>query len=229
MILEVIATNLTDVKDAERFGADRIELSPAMTELGITPSYGLIQAAIEAVDIPINVIVRPHSQSFIYNNDDLETMKKDIKMIKQLGANGIVIGALTKYNTVDVDVLQQLIEVADGLDVTIHRAFDFARNQVEALESLLQLKGITTILTAGGDFNAPKATKQINHLIELTRYTQLSIMAGHGLRLESLHTFCEAVHPDAIHFGTGARINDSFQQPLDKEKIHKINEIIKKG
>src|SRR5690625_2112304 len=118
MLLEVIATNLTDVIDAEWYGADRIELSPVMTELGITPSYGLIKKAVNAVDIPINVIVRPHSRSFQYDEHDVQTMIADIEMIKTLGANGIVIVPLTPEKPIDETVLVRLLEVADGLDVT---------------------------------------------------------------------------------------------------------------
>lgn len=75
MLLEVITTNLTDVIEAEQYGADRIELSPAMAEIGLTPSFGLLKNAVEAVNIPMNVMVRPHSQSFVYNKHDLDTMK----------------------------------------------------------------------------------------------------------------------------------------------------------
>ncbi|WP_036688375.1 copper homeostasis protein CutC [Paucisalibacillus globulus] len=225
-MLEIIATNLTDVKDAERYGADRIELSPAMSELGITPSYGLIQAAVESVRIPINVIIRPHSQSFVYNADDLEVMKRDIKMVKKLGANGIVVGALTKEGAVDIEFISNLLEVADGLEVTIHRAFDFSRNQIEALESLKQVPEITTILTAGGNYNAPEAVEQINELIDMASRTHLSIMVGHGLRVDSFEKFFQSTKPDFVHFGSGARKNDSFDYGLDETKIKTIKEII---
>lgn len=122
MKLEVVATNLKDVKDAERFGADRVELITAITELGLTPSYGLIKEALDAATIPVNVIVRPHNRSFQMDEDDVTTMITDIKMIRELGANGIVIGSTTPENTFDFDVLERLLEVSGDLDVTIHRA-----------------------------------------------------------------------------------------------------------
>src|SRR5690625_5071664 len=101
-MLEVIGTSLKDVKQAERYGADRIELCQSMTESGTTPSYGLIKSAVEAVNIPINVIVRPHDHSFVYDEDDIETMIQDIRIIKGIGANGIVIGPITKERQVDI-------------------------------------------------------------------------------------------------------------------------------
>ncbi|WP_284139048.1 copper homeostasis protein CutC [Virgibacillus sp. LDC-1] len=228
MLLEVIAINLTDVKDAEKYGADRIELSPAMNELGITPSYGLIEAAVQAVDIPINVIIRPHSQSFTYNQNDIETMKSDIRMVKKLGANGIVIGPLTTKQTIDEEVLRELLDVSGDLEVTIHRAFDFARDQVEALKCLTKFKQITTILTAGGNYNAPDAVKEINHLLDLSRDSHLSLMIGHGLRIESFQSFLQQVQgePSAVHFGSGARVNNDFAYTLDESKIKQIKQIM---
>src|SRR5690625_3591442 len=100
MILEMVGTSVEDVMLAEKFGVDRIELCQGMKEHGITPSYGLIKRAVEAVNIPINVIVRPHSKSFQYNEDDVQTMITDIEMIKKIGANGVVLGPLTRENTV---------------------------------------------------------------------------------------------------------------------------------
>jgi copper homeostasis protein len=112
MILEVIATHLSDVIDAEKYGADRLELSPGMLEDGITPSFGLIEAAVQNAKIPINVMIRPHSKSFVYDENDIETMIKDIQIAKKLGANGIVFGALTKDGQIDKEVVKRLLAEA---------------------------------------------------------------------------------------------------------------------
>src|SRR5690625_6379283 len=120
-MLEVIGTSLKDVKQAELFGADRIELCQSMTESGTTPSYGLIKTTVEAVDIPINVIVRPHDHSFVYDKDDVETMIQDIRIIKQIGANGIVISRITKEQKTDIGTLEKLLAESNGLEGTFHR------------------------------------------------------------------------------------------------------------
>src|SRR5690625_1394423 len=150
MILEVVAKSLRDVKHAEQYGADRIELCQSMIESGITPNYGMIKASVEAVSIPINVIVRPHNASFVMDEDDIFTMLYDIDMIKKLGANGIVIGPITKEGIVDEEALKRLLDASEGLDVVFHRGFDRVRDQFEALETILKYEQITTILTSGG-------------------------------------------------------------------------------
>ena len=226
MVLEIIATNLTDVKQAAAYGANRLELSPAMSELGITPSYGLIKNAVNAVDIPINVIVRQHSQSFHYNENDLITMKSDIEMIKKVGASGVVIGTLTPEGKIDEEALKQILSVTENLDVTFHRAFDFAKDQMEALECLSKYTKVKRILTAGGNYNAHEAIPQLNHIINHAKDTHLKIMVGHGLRMDNFEKFYQEIQPEEVHFGSGARINDSFLSPIDKNKVEKINEIL---
>lgn len=226
MVLEVIATNLTDVKQAAKYGANRLELSPSMSELGITPSYGLIKAAVETVDIPINVIVRPHSQSFQYNKDDLKCMITDIETIKNLGANGIVIGPLTSKGTVDEETLKQLLESSGDLEVTFHRAFDFARDQREALACLSNYPQVTRVLTAGGNYNAPDAVNELNQLVEDTKNTNLTIMAGHGLRVDTFKDFYNHTNVREVHFGSGVRINNSFSHMIDSYKIKIIKDIL---
>lgn len=226
MILEVVGTNLEDVIAAEKFGANRVELCQGMTEHGITPSYGLIKNAVEAVDIPINVIVRPHSNSFHYNEEDILTMLADIEIIKQVGANGVVLGPLTRDDKVDEPTLQRLLEAADGLDVVFHRAFDFVADQFEALETILKYKQIKTILTCGGgDVPATENIDQIKKLIDKTRDTHLTLMPGYGMRPETVGAFYEATKPDAIHFGTGVRKDFSFLEPFDAAKIAEVKRI----
>lgn len=70
-VLEVIAVNVEDAKAAEEGGADRIELVSAMSEGGLTPSYGFMEQVLSQVSIPVYVMIRPHSRSFRYSADDI--------------------------------------------------------------------------------------------------------------------------------------------------------------
>lgn len=226
MVLEIIATNLTDARQAEAYGADRIELSPGMAELGITPSYALIELVAESVNIPFNAIIRPHSQSFVYNKDDVAVMKKDIEIVKKLGGDGIVLGPLTKEHVVDQEVLKELLDVADDLDVTFHKAFDVVRNQEEALETLAKYPQIKRIATSGGEYQAPQVPDKIKKLIHLSQHTHLEIMIAGGLKEDNFKEFYRNVQPKEVHFGSGIRIDESYHQPIDKDKVEKVKNII---
>jgi copper homeostasis protein len=101
VLLEVIATTVADARLAAQAGADRLELITAMGEGGLTPSVGLIEAVVSAVEIPVNVIVRPHSRSFVFDADDYAVMLRDVRAAATAGANGVVIGMLTSDGEID--------------------------------------------------------------------------------------------------------------------------------
>lgn len=227
MIFEAIAHSLTDVKHAQAYGANRIELVKSMGEGGITPSYGLIKTAVEAVDIPINVIVRPHGRTFVYTEDDIQEMLHDIDIVKQIGANGIVIGALTNEGIVDTETLERLLERADGLEVVFHRAIDASRDQLEALETILQYKQITTVLTSGGTDRVTDLNSFIKDMVERAKNTHLTVMPGSGIYLDTLQGFVADVQPDAIHIGSGIRTDNSFELPYSEEKMRAVLNIIR--
>ena len=222
MIIEVIATTVQDVKDAEKFGADRIELCLDIKKGGLTPSYELIKAVVKSCDIPVNVMVRPHARSFVYDKKDTETMLHDIEFVKKSRANGIVIGPLTPQGKIDEESLQTFLEAAEGLDVTFHRAFDYVEDQLEALECLLRYKQITTILTAGGKGFAAEQIPDLKKFISYAKDTHLTIMPGHGLRTNNIKQLVEKLNPQALHFGSGVRVANNFELSLDKDKIKQL-------
>lgn len=81
MIIEVIASTPSDCAEISESRADRIELVSALEVGGLTPSYGLIRKCLEvAGKTPINVMIRPHSDSFVYSKEELECMVEDIRV-----------------------------------------------------------------------------------------------------------------------------------------------------
>ncbi len=224
MIIEVIATSLTDAIRAEQGGADRIELITGILEGGLTPSYGVIEAAVQSVSIPVYVMVRPHSQSFCYRREELSVMLRDIGVIKQLGAAGVVVGALTEERRIDIAALELILREAEGLGVTFHRAFDEAGDQEEALQILLRYPQIERILTSGGKNTAPDAVEQLQRLVALTEHTHLSVMAGGGLKPAGAAEFAAATGVRELHFGTGVRGNDHPLQYVDPQKLSHLTD-----
>jgi copper homeostasis protein len=225
-LLEVIVTNVKDAVNAENGGADRLELITAYMEGGLTPSIGTIEEVVQAVRIPVYVMVRPHSRSFSYDESDIRVMKKDIHAIKLAGAAGVVIGALTSDKKVDVRTLELLLEEAEGLGVTFHRAIDESRNLCEAFETLLSYPQIERVLTSGGKDSAMDAVEEICRLVEASRNTRLSVMAGSGLNQRLLTVFIDKTGVAEVHFGRGARIHDEIFGEIDVEKIREIKQCL---
>lgn len=222
MKLEIIATSLEDALIAEKGGADRLELCSALSEDGLTPSLGLIEAVVKGVNIPVNVIVRPHNRGFYYTQEDLNVMRQDIRHIKQAGAAGIVIGALTKEGAVDEQALAFLLEEAEGLDVTFHRAFDYAADQFAALEVISKFPKVNRILTSGGTAPAPQALEQLKELVEASEGKSLQILIGNGVTPETVAVLLAETGAKEVHLGSGVRVNRSFMESIDQTLIEGI-------
>lgn len=225
MIVEVIAVNVGDVRAAVRCGADRIELVTGIAEGGLTPSAGLIEAAAAAAaeeGIPVNVMIRPHSRSFVYDEDDIAVMLRDIGIVRRAGAAGIVLGVLTPDGDVDEAVLGKLLNEAHGLDVTFHRAFDESRDLFAALKTVSAYPQISRILTSGGTSPAPQAASRIRELNDLAGRTHLRLLAGHGLKPEGLGDFVRATGVPEVHFGSAVRADGTFATGIDAGKLSRI-------
>ncbi|MDQ0246734.1 copper homeostasis protein [Bacillus fengqiuensis] len=225
MIVEVIATSVMDAIKAEKGGADRLELVSAISEGGLTPSYGLMKEVIKAVQIPVYVMIRPHSSSFIYTEADVKTMVEDIHMAKQLGASGIVTGALDERGEIDEEFLHIVTKQAEGLGITFHRAFDEVTDQLEALAILKTFPQIHRVLTSGGQGEAIGALDRYCTLVKQTEASHLAIMAGAGLNAGILETFLKETQVNEIHFGRGVRESNDYRFPIDEHKIQEIKQI----
>ncbi|MDF2670935.1 MAG: copper homeostasis protein [Paenibacillus sp.] len=219
MILEVIATSVSDAIIAERNGAQRIELVSGFLDGGITPSYGLIEQVVCAVSIPVHVMVRPHANSFCYDAYDVETMLSDIRTIRGLQAAGIVLGALTLDDRIDEATMSKLLKVSDGLAVTFHRAFDEIADQLGALRTLSAYPQITRVLTSGGQPSVLNATARIQALIAAAAGSSIHILAGGGITVGTLDAFLSASGVEEVHMGSGVRQHQKPLAPLDPELV----------
>ena len=139
---EICTNSVESCLAAQKGGADRVELCAGIPEGGTTPSYGEIAIAREVLThTRLHVIIRPRGGDFLYSDIEIRTILKDIEMARKLGADGVVFGCLTAEGEVDLPVMQKLMEAAQGLSVTFHRAFDVCRNPQKALEQIIKLAG----------------------------------------------------------------------------------------
>ncbi|MEH7179409.1 copper homeostasis protein CutC [Neobacillus vireti] len=225
MMIEYIAVTVEDAKFIEKSGADRIELVSGLTEGGLTPSYGLIDKVVKSVRIPVNVMVRPHGQSFCYSEDDIAIMKNDIRMIQSLGANGVVFGMLDKEGNVDFRQLEELLTEAGTMEVTFHRAIDSSSNIVENAEKLDRYNEITTILTSGGYGEWNSRIETLLNMKAVCRNTD--ILIGSGLSKENIREVHEQVGTNCYHFGTAIREDQSILKNVSLEKALEIVHTLK--
>ena len=150
---------------AHEGGCKRVELCGSLHNGGVTPSAGLIARCTGRLLASVHVLIRPRVGSFVYDEDDVGIMMKDILVAKELDADGVMIGALTAEGEIDIAVISELQAVATPMKVGFHRAFDDVRDQEEALELLVSLQ-LDSILTTGGAKTAVEGTVKLRQLVE---------------------------------------------------------------
>ncbi len=194
MLIEVCANSLQSALNAEKAGANRIELCSELAVGGITPSYGLLKAIREKITIPVHVLIRPRSGDFTYSDAEFHIMKTDIATCVDMGFEGIVSGVLKKDFSLDAERTKILIEASGGLKFTFHRAFDWIKNPLEASVKLESL-GVDYILTSGQQKSAEEGIALLSELHQ--KASAISIMPGGGVKPDNINIFKEKGFPAA--------------------------------
>ena len=208
ILVEACVDAIDAALEAERGGAGRIELCGELLQGGVTPSVGLIGAVRERVAIPVFVLIRPRTGDFLYSADEHDVMLRDIAAVRALDVNGVVVGALTRDGGIDGSAMRQFVDAADAMDVTFHRAFDFARNRERALETLIDL-GVDRVLTSGG---AESALAGVASLARLVRQAdrRITILAGGGITAATVAEVVRESRVDEVHVRAAARVESSM-------------------
>ncbi|SFD13017.1 copper homeostasis protein CutC [Algibacter pectinivorans] len=148
-IKEACVEGLQQAINAEKQGANRIELCACLNLDGLTPKIRTIKAVKKACSIPIRVIIRPRGGNFIYSKTELDIIKSEIQQCKSIGVEGVVFGLTTTTAELDISKIELLTELAFPMKVTIHKAIDTVKDPIEATKQLMKIKGVNTVLTSG--------------------------------------------------------------------------------
>lgn len=195
--LEICANSVASCLEAQKGGAYRVELCAAIPEGGTTPSYGDMAMARELLEIKLHVIIRPRSGDFLYSPLEHKIMLKDIESALRLGVDGIVIGCLTKDGEVDMERNRELVEAAQGMSVTFHRAFDMCRYPFESLERIISL-GCQRILTSGQQPQAQQGTPLLKELVKRAG-DRIIIMPGSGVNKNNIAALARETAAKEFH------------------------------
>ncbi len=195
--------------NAEQGGADRVELCDNLFEGGTTPSAGCILVARANLSIGLQVIIRPRGSDFLYDAREVAVMQHDIRVAKELGVDGVVIGALTARGEVDRAITQQLIELARPMNITFHRAFDMTADPFQALEVLVEL-GVDRILTSGQQATAWEGVGLIEDLVQQAA-GRVIIMPGGGINEHNIEALVQQTGVSECHVSGRTTLVSSMQ------------------
>ncbi len=241
-LIEVCVTSVQSAINAQIGGALRVELVDNLIEGGTTPSPGTIILARKRLSIGLFVMIRPRGGDFCYSDLEFEIMVEDVKAAREMGADGVVAGILLPDGNIDVERMQILRDLADGIGFTCHRAFDMTVDKFKALEDLIGI-GVDRILTSGGKNKAPDGKELIRQIIDQAD-GRIMIMPGSGVNEETIlalrehtgasefHVTGRSLYPGIMEFrnpdvsmGDNVTVPEYDQWITDPEKIKKIVEL----
>ena len=168
IIKEVCVDNIMDAINAVKFGADRIEFCSKLDEDGLTPRTEDLISIKKIVSCPIRVMVRPHSKSFIYSEQDLNEMKKTINLCKEHSFDGVVFGCLDKNMELDIKKIKYLTDLSKPLNVIIHKAIDLTSSPLNSLKQLIEIKQVNGVLSSGGADTAEHGLDNLKKMIAIS-------------------------------------------------------------
>lgn len=178
-ILECCADSVESALNAAKGGADRLELCANLPIGGTTPDPALFHRIRKESDIRMHVLIRPRFGDFCYSEYEMDIMREQIRVFRQEKAEAVVIGVLKEDGDLDCQAMERLIREADGMSVTLHRAFDMCRDPFRTLEEAAAL-GVDTILTSGQKPSAWEGRALLADLIRKAK-GKIDIMAGGGI------------------------------------------------
>lgn len=212
--IEICSNSVLSCIEAQRGGADRVELCAGIPEGGTTPSAGMIRSARESINIALNVIIRPRGGDFLYTAEEIREMVYDIELARDYGADGLVFGALTPDGDIDMRLMETLMKAAGETPVTFHRAFDHSRNPVEAMENIINL-GCCRILTSGRKATAAEGIPLLAELVDKSA-GRIIIMPGCGVNENNIARIAASTSASEFHF-SARRMVDSMMKYRNSE------------
>ncbi|KAJ5715872.1 uncharacterized protein N7483_013053 [Penicillium malachiteum] len=181
-------------------------------------------------------MLRPHSNNFIYDETDFNTMKSTLIALDQCGADGFVFGGLNKTDSndnskpwIDIEKNTELVRLAGKKPCTFHRAFDCIPEEHwgTALTDIAKC-GFASILTSGGPSGdtAVQCVDKLALLFEKLESVRSclpegiqtpEIIIGGGVRSSNIQLLAEIVS-HAVVFHSSALTTDIETVDIDEVK-----------
>ncbi|MGU3575057.1 copper homeostasis protein CutC [Brucellaceae bacterium C25G] len=195
-ILEICIDDPEGLIVAIEGGADRIELCSSLDGGGLTPTSGLITLAAQT-EVPVYAMIRPRTGDFCFTPRETDAMLYEIDVARKAGLAGVVLGASQRNNQLDTALLRRLTNHAQGMGLTLHRAFDLVPDPFEALEQAIEL-GFERILTSGQKLKAIDGLDLLKQLVQQAG-ERISIMPGSGVNADNIQKILQFTGAHEIH------------------------------
>ena len=217
ILLEICCGSTEDAVEAERGGADRVELCSALFLGGLTPSIGSLDEAKHRLKIPVMAMDRPRQAGFCYSATEFAVMERDADRLLEHRADGIVFGILNADGTVDTARSRMIRNRIGKRQAVFHRAFDVTPDPFHTLEELIDL-GITRVLTSGQRNGAPQGSALIRELVDQAR-GRIEVLPGAGIGLDNIGDLVITTGCTQVHLTAFAEMRDTSTQAHSRIKF----------
>lgn len=215
-LLEACVDSVASALAAAAGGADRLELCSNLIIGGTTPDIALYKEIRKYTDIPIRALLRPRFGDFCYDEYEYNILLENVAMFKEAGANGVVIGCLNLDGSLNTEQMEGLVHAADGMGITLHRAFDMCSNGMETLHIAKSI-GIDTILTSGQEASCVKGQEMIAKMVEAAG-DDMTILVGAGVSASVIPEMYEKTGATAYHMS--GKITKNSTMAFRRESVN---------
>jgi copper homeostasis protein len=226
-MLEIIAETVVDAIAAEAGGATQLDLKSDFIENGLTPTAGMVERICSRVDIDVIVMVRTHADGMVLTPDDIAIMCSDIKLSRERGAAGFLLGAITEDRRIDIEAIKAFQEAAEDLPINFHLAWEMTEELRDTLEVLINL-GIKSVRTTGGQGLGGKAERGINQIRAFREQVagQLDLFLAGGVSVDNVGGLVTETGVVHAHAGSSVRIPPDPRGKVDAEKVRALREAL---
>ena len=192
-VLEACVDSVESALAAVKGGATRLELCSNLVIGGTTPSQWLYEEIRKESDIRIHALIRPRFGDFCYTDHEFEIIRNEVRM----------------FRTLNMEEMEQLMDAAGDMSVTLHRAFDVCRDPYETFEQAKRL-GISTILTSGQKNSCLAGKELLRELVSMEN-DEITIQIGSGVDAAAIRELQPYTGAHAFHM-TGKVVLESTMQ-----------------
>lgn len=226
-VLEVIACSVSDAIEAQRGGADRLEIIRDLERGGLTPPLKLVEDVLAAVTLPVRVMLREDDSYEVKSEAAIGRLCAGARGLSKLNIDGLVLGFL-REGEIDVPLTSRVLSCAPNLPATFHHAFEDTGNQSDAIRILKRLNQVDRILTSGGRGGWPNKVARLSEYVEEAN-PEIKILAGGGMNEQSIRKICQATPIREFHLGRAARVPSSATGVVQAERVRALVETLRES
>ena len=226
-LLEVIACSVADAVEAEKGGANRLEIVRDLQRGGMTPPLELVLEIRQAVDLPLRVMLRERESYETSGDEEIDRLCAAARQFASLGVDGFVLGFL-KDGEVDVERTRRVLACAPQVHATFHHAFEDTRDKLSALAAIKRLPQVDRVLSSGGTDDLESIVKRLGQYAKAAA-PELTILAGGGVNGEAILQIGRETNIREFHVGRSARagfkVDGCVQASLVSDLVRKLRDI----